>query len=170
MLKYLFYILTIIMCIIACYTDFKFSKIRNKYVLPFILIGVVLNSIIYGLDGTKSSFLGIVIPFVIFLLFFAIRMLGGGDIKLFMAIGSLLGFPIIIYIIIYSFICTGILGVFVLIKKRILLKRLYYMYSWFKGLLYKNYTPYNYKAQDAGIKMSFGILCGVIVQLINSLI
>ncbi len=160
------YTIAIIVSMVACYTDYKESKIKNKYVIPFIPIGLLLNIIIYNVPGGKSSLMGTLFPFLIFLIFFALKMLGGGDIKLFMAIGSLLGVSKIINIIVYSFISTGVFGIIILLKKGILLDRTSYMFNWLKKIIYKNYTPYEYNSKDAGIKMSFGILCGVIIELV----
>ena len=58
-------------------TDIKGFKIKNKVVLPTIILGLI-----YGLicNGFLDSIHGMLIPLVLFPLY-ALRMLGAGDVK-----------------------------------------------------------------------------------------
>lgn len=118
-----------LMTSIATYTDIKENKIKNKHLLIFIIIGMILSIVSNGILGLKDSLLGIIIPFLLLFIFFVFRMLGAGDIKLFCAIGSIMGVSFVINNIIYSFLLAGI----VVILKLLLTKKII---STFKGIYY----------------------------------
>ncbi len=73
------------------------------------LAGIVINTYNIGISGLKMSFAGLILPVLFLGIFFYTRHIGAGDIKLFSAIGALLGWRAIIYIIIYSFLTAGII-------------------------------------------------------------
>ena len=72
-----------------------------------------MNLILYGINGIKMSLFGILCPIVLLYLFFLIKIIGAGDIKLLAGIGAFVSREIIIIIIVafaiasvYSLICV----------------------------------------------------------------
>ena len=104
-----------VMVAIAVYTDVRVGKIFNLLTGPCILLGLALNAAWGGLDGVGLSIEGIGLGLGIFIassLFFG-RLLGGGDIKLLMAIGAIQGPTFLLWTSIYMAISGGILAVIV---------------------------------------------------------
>ncbi len=106
-----------LICLICGISDLRTRKIPNIVTFPSIIAGLLLNTILsfllgYGFGGLYSSFLGFVIGFSFFFFFYWISKgtkMGAGDVKLFGAIGALLGFNLTIYALVF----TAITGLFV---------------------------------------------------------
>lgn len=113
--------LTIIVCLICGISDLKTRKIPNVVTFPSILIGLALNTILsffqgLGFQGFYSSLLGFTIGFGFFFFFYWISKgtkMGAGDVKLFGAIGSLLGFKLTIFSLVFTAI-TGLVVAIIL--------------------------------------------------------
>lgn len=101
-------VILILVLLFSIISDLKEAKIRNVLVLPTVLSGIVINYSAYSLQGLKSSVLGIVLPIILLGIFFYLRLIGAGDIKLFCAIGALLGWNFVVNTMIYSLILAGI--------------------------------------------------------------
>ena len=108
---------------ITLYTDIKDNKIKNIHLILPLVLGVLIAVLSNGLVGLKSSVFGIIIPFVALFLFFALKMLGAGDIKLFCTIGAIMGVNFVINNIIYSFFVAGIVVIGKLFFKAIFIGR-----------------------------------------------
>lgn len=83
-------------------TDVRMHKIKNVAVLVGIAGGLLLH-----VGNIVSVLAGMVFPLLLFPLFL-IRIVGAGDIKLLCAVGAILGYPMIVEIILYSFVFCGI--------------------------------------------------------------
>lgn len=112
------YIVLVCLIILAVVSDIKDSKIRNIYVIPSLLLGVIINTYLHGFQGLKSSLLGIAVPILLLFVLFCLKLIGAGDIKLFSAIGALMGHKFLLYAMAYSFIFAGILSVFHLLLNK----------------------------------------------------
>lgn len=103
-----------IMVAIAVYTDVRVGKIHNWLTVPFAGAGLVLNAVSFGLDGVITSLLGIAVGLGVFLFSSLFgRILGGGDIKLLMAIGAIQGPAFLLWTIVYMAIIGGVLAILV---------------------------------------------------------
>ena len=102
------YIVLLCLLLLSIINDLKASKIRNIHVLPAVLLGLTINACFYGFVGLKFSVIGMAAPILLLGIFFYARLLGAGDIKLFSAIGALLGWEFVLYAMAYSFIFAGI--------------------------------------------------------------
>lgn len=75
-------------------TDLRSGRIPNKLTFPTILVGLAGHSLSHGLYGALESVLGIVICAAVPGIVYKASQgngIGGGDIKLFAALGALLG-------------------------------------------------------------------------------
>lgn len=75
----------------AIVTDLREKKIKNKWVFCGGILGLLVKSYCDGIMGFFSSFWGILIPILVLWGAFCMRQIGAGDVKLFSALGSLLG-------------------------------------------------------------------------------
>ncbi len=103
--------------IFSVYTDVKYGKIFNKLTFPFFFLGFIYNVFFKGLSGFVSSFMGFLIAFVPFFIFFQLGGVGGGDVKLLAGVGSWLGYPLILWVIFFTAVAGLILSVVVTILK-----------------------------------------------------
>ena len=102
------YLVMFCLLMLSVISDLIGSKIRNIYVYPALFLGLTINTFFYSFAGLKNSLVGMVVPILFLGIFFYARFIGAGDIKLFSAIGALLGTEFILYTMAYSFIFAGI--------------------------------------------------------------
>ena len=109
--------------VIAVYTDLRYGKIYNKLTFPCMAAGLALgflgNGLFpeYGLKGLLQSLAGIGVVLGLYLLSFS-KGIAGGDIKLMMAVGSLVGLRLTIWAILFSAAIGGILALIVMARYR----------------------------------------------------
>ena len=75
---------------VACWADLKTRRIPNRVTVAGMLLGVALHAL-HGFSGLTGSLLGIAVAFLLAAPFFAAGVLGGGDGKLLMVVGSFFG-------------------------------------------------------------------------------
>jgi len=98
---------------LAVYTDLRWRKISNRLTIPAIAVGIVLNTFCLSWYGLFSSLTGFAIGIAVFIIPFALRGMGGGDVKLMGALGALLGGYAIVSIALYTAVCGGAIAVVV---------------------------------------------------------
>lgn len=152
---------------ISVLSDFRTSKIPNAYVLCGVISGLMLNTVYDGLDGLKSSVLGIVLPVFLLCLFFYARLLGAGDIKLFCAIGALMGWKFGMYAMAYSFVAAGAVSMVKLAFKANIGSSFLMFYKGMKISLFTgNFTCLKNRDKIHIIRLSPAISAGVCIQLL----
>ncbi|WP_432663234.1 prepilin peptidase [Wukongibacter baidiensis] len=163
------YVELALLLILALISDIKTYKIKNNIVYPFILIGLITNMYLEGLDGLVFAIKGMIIPIVILIIFFALRMLGAGDIKLFSAIGAIMGIDFALKAIIYSFLAGGAIALLLIILRRNGVERLKHLFIYLKNCLITfsllPYTDFNDKSDGGKFRFAFAIVCGVGINL-----
>lgn len=92
----------IILLVLAGWSDLKNRRIPNWLTIPSIVAGLLFALAIDGTTGLKYSAIGAAVGFFVFLLPFALGGMGGGDVKLLAAIGTLIGWPLIVWAILLS--------------------------------------------------------------------
>ncbi len=154
----------------ASISDIKTYKIKNSIILTFLTLGILSNTLASGIQGLLSSLKGISIPFACLFLLFALRMLGAGDIKLLSALGAIFGYPLIISIMLYSFISGGIIAIVLIITRKNALQRIVYILDYIKQCIMLSsilpYTNFNDKSDKAKFHFSIAILLGTLITLI----
>lgn len=152
-----------ILLFLAVINDIKENKIKNKVILPFLLLGLITNFIMDGKIGVKNSLIAILIPFLTLFLFYVLGMLGAGDIKFFCAIGSIMGIEFIIYSMAYSFIIGGVIAIIIMLSRKNGIDRFKYFFSYIKGvLLTLSISPYtNFQDKSDGGKFPFAIAIAI---------
>ena len=158
----------LLLCIvsISLYTDIKENKIKNKYLLVALILGLAISLIIGGIAGAKDSILGIIVPFVALFIFFAMRMFGAGDIKLFCTIGAIMGLNFAINNIIYSFFLAGIVVIGKLIVTGQLFKIIKGLYYYFKAMFVGRAFLEFPRIEKNRFPFELAIFLGTVVQLV----
>jgi prepilin peptidase CpaA len=108
---------------VALSTDIRHNKIRNWLTVPLFLLGIAINSALHGWHGLASALLGfgavaVILTAVLMILGPGI---GGGDIKLMMALGALLGWPAAGWLLLYTALSGAVVTVPVMLRHRIFL-------------------------------------------------
>lgn len=78
-------------CAIACYTDIRYRIIPNRLTFPVILAGPFIWGIFSGWEGAFASLAGIALGMILLIVPALLGGMGGGDLKLLMALGALGG-------------------------------------------------------------------------------
>jgi prepilin peptidase CpaA len=104
------YAALVLLLIVSVYCDVRSYRVYNLPVLAGLLTGLIINIATDGLYGLASSLLAALLPAAALFVLFALRMLGAGDIKLFCAIGAIMGVRFAAYAIIFSFLSGGVMA------------------------------------------------------------
>lgn len=100
-------IFSITLAFFAMVYDLRTFKIPNRICLAGIISGFILNLILHGCNGLRMSLVGIICPVLLLYLFFFLRIIGAGDIKLLAGIGAFVS-KRIIYVIVIAFVLASI--------------------------------------------------------------
>jgi prepilin peptidase CpaA len=96
--------------------DVRYRRIPNVLVLATLISGVTINSVHQGLDGMIASLGGCALAFFLMFVMHIFGAMGAGDVKLFAAIGSVIGLSLIIQTFFVIVLMGGALAVFSIIR------------------------------------------------------
>jgi prepilin peptidase CpaA len=95
----------------ATVTDWRTRRIPNALTLGAAAVGLAFALATGGFGAGVSSLAGFGVGLLIFLPLFALRALGGGDVKLLAAFGAWLGPSLVLWVAVYGAIAGGVLAV-----------------------------------------------------------
>ena len=81
---------------IISYYDVRYRRIPNPFVLATLVVGILTNAIFGGLEGALASLGGCALAFFLMFMLHVFGAMGAGDVKLFAAIGSVLGASLVL--------------------------------------------------------------------------
>ncbi len=99
-------IVLVLLVILAAFSDVRTRRIPNWLTVSGAVLGLALHAWYGGLPGALSSLGGAAFGLGIFILFFIAGGMGAGDVKLFGAVGALVGPQALVLV----FVFTGLLG------------------------------------------------------------
>lgn len=102
---------------VAVVYDFVYKRIPNWLTFGGVVIGLVLASVSGGLT-LPDSLLGLLVAFAIGWSFWAAGMVGGGDHKLLLVVGTFVGYPLILPVLLGIALAGGAQAVLWIIIKR----------------------------------------------------
>jgi prepilin peptidase CpaA len=103
---------------IAAWTDLHSRRIPNWLTVPAAVIGIAASTILGGLNGLKSSLLGVGLGLALLLPFVLLRSLGAGDWKLAGALGAFTGRYLLVDLLLGSILIAGVMALVLVIYKR----------------------------------------------------
>jgi prepilin peptidase CpaA len=103
---------------IAAVIDVRQHRIPNWLTYPGIVMGIVLRWSFFGWRGLGSAVAGCVLAGGIVFLFYLVRAMGAGDVKLLAAIGSLVGPSDGVVVLAATAISGGVLALFYVMFRR----------------------------------------------------
>lgn len=102
----------------AVYTDIRHHRIPNRLTFSVALIGLLLQLWAFGFSGLLIALAGMVAGFLILLPLYASGGTAAGDVKLMMAVGTLLGPLVTLAAGLFTMVAGGVLGLVILYARR----------------------------------------------------
>jgi prepilin peptidase CpaA len=110
-------LLLLALVLIAAVFDFLYRRIPNWLVLTGFIAGVTLRIVLGGWQGLGEAAGGFAFAFAVYLIFYALRAMGAGDVKLMAAVGAIAGPVNWFSIFILTSITGGLLAVILLLTR-----------------------------------------------------
>jgi prepilin peptidase CpaA len=117
------------------YNDVRYRRIPNMLVLTALIAGLAINIVFGGFHGLASSLLGFGLGFVPMLLLHIFGAMGAGDVKLFGAVGSILGVSLMPLTLVLVAMLGGLLAVYTTLRAGTMLSTLHGVLRIFVGIL-----------------------------------
>lgn len=133
--------MSIVICLLLLYSflamlfDLVTDRIPNYLVAAELIVGFACQLYIFGPMGILSFLGGIAVPFALSYVLFLFRMIGAGDIKLLMALGSVAGFPLNAKLMLWAVICGGIISAVIMWRRTGFMPRLTYLISYVRDFI-----------------------------------
>ena len=117
------------------YMDIRYRRIPNNLVLLTLIAGIALNLIFRGWHGRASSLEGMAVAFVMMFMLHLVGTMGAGDVKLFAAVGSIVGISSVLQTLLVVALMGGVLAVGKMIYARRVGRTMLGVAQFFYGLL-----------------------------------
>lgn len=155
------------LALIAAGTDLWSRRIPNLLVLAGLFTGFFIAVLTAGLEGLTFALMGAAAGFSLLLLPYLLGGMGGGDVKLMMALGAILGPISIFWVFIYACLVGGLMALAVIIISRrwqvIVANRLMQF-----GIVIP--YPQRFPAPNQAIPYGVAIAAGVVIFLLQGVI
>lgn len=114
----------------AFITDIRTRRIPNSWNLIVGVCGVGYHVAVGGWNGFGFALTGVIVLLIITSLLYAIRAIGGGDVKWFASLGAWSGWSFSLSTFIYTFLLAGVFAVLLFLLKGQVLKRIRGFLEW----------------------------------------
>ena len=104
------------LAVLIIYHDVRYRRIPNPFVLATLITGLTFNFTVGGWRGVLSSIGGCALAFVLMFMLHVFGAMGAGDVKLFAAIGSILGANLVLPTFVIVVLTGGLLALVVVAK------------------------------------------------------
>lgn len=103
--------LLLVILAVAVVGDLRSRRIPNQLIVIGIVSGMATGLLFHSLPGVIHALQGALTALAVFLPFFALRMVGAGDVKLMLVVGTFVGASALLLISLYTFILGGALAI-----------------------------------------------------------
>lgn len=103
--------------ILAIVEDLRSRQIPNWIPVSALVGGLAWHLAVYGWRGVGASLLGAVVGFAVFLVFYLLGGMGGGDIKLMSGFGAVIGIAHVLAAAFAAAVCGAVIAVAVLCRR-----------------------------------------------------
>ena len=110
-------LVAIMLVTLACITDLRARRIPNALTFGAAAVGVSFAAATGGVQGLGWSVAGWIVGLLVFLPLFALRAMGGGDVKLLAAFGAWLGPALVCWVAVYGAIAGGLLALLLVLRR-----------------------------------------------------
>jgi len=120
---------------VVTYHDVRYRRIPNPFVLAALVGGVTINLILNGLPGLYSSLSGCGLAFIFMFMLHVFGAMGAGDVKLFAAIGAVIGAKLVVPTFVVVVLTGGLLAVVSMVRSGMFLTTMHRVLQIFVGML-----------------------------------
>jgi prepilin peptidase CpaA len=99
---------------VAAVADVMSRRIPNWVTFGTLLLGVLLNTWLHGVDGAIAAIVGAALGLGLLLPFYAMGVMGAGDVKLLGALGAVLGPQMLVSVAVYGAVAGGLMSLVIL--------------------------------------------------------
>ncbi|MDQ1559354.1 MAG: prepilin peptidase CpaA [Pyrinomonadaceae bacterium] len=123
------------LAVVITYYDARYRRIPNAFVLATLVAGLSVNTIINGTQGVLASLGGCALAFALMFMLHIFGAMGAGDVKLFAAIGSLVGASLVVPTFLVVVLTGGALAVVTMFRAGTVRETLWRVVQIFVGFL-----------------------------------
>lgn len=165
----MFFNITLVIILMICIiTDIKERKIYNKVIFPSLILALIAQLIVNGLDGLLFGVIGFLVGFFLLLIPYVMGGMGAGDVKLLALIGALKGPAFVVTTAIYMAVIGGIIALGILLFRKGVWNRLAsitYAVAGFKSGI-KIPLSFNKESMQTTYPYGVAIAGGAIISLV----
>lgn len=149
------------LAVIIAYMDVRYRRIPNKLVLLTLIAGLAVNTFFGGTRGLLVSVAGSALAFALMFGLHIFGTMGAGDVKLFAAIGAVLGSSLVLPTLLIVALTGGVLALFKMIYSRRVGATMIGVGQFFYGLLPGQKVPRFEVPEDRKYTLPYGLaICG----------
>ena len=123
------------LAVLIIYHDVRYRRIPNAFVLATLISGLTLNFIMGGLQGGLYSVGGCVLAFILMFMLHVFGAMGAGDVKLFAAVGSVLGAQLVLPTFVVVVLTGGVLALVSVLRSGVFTTTMHRVLQILVGLL-----------------------------------
>lgn len=131
----IFEIFLVPLAVLIIYYDVRYRRIPNPFVLATLLTGLILNFGLAGMSGVVSSLGGCILAFILMFMLHVFGAMGAGDVKLFAAIGSVVGAHMVLPTLMVVVLMGGLLALVSIVRSGVFKTTMHRVLQIFVGLL-----------------------------------
>jgi prepilin peptidase CpaA len=120
---------------VIAYYDVRYRRIPNPFVLAALVGGLAINLILGGVNGLFSSLAGCGLAFVLMFMLHVFGAMGAGDVKLFAAIGAIIGVKLVVPTFVVVVLTGGLLAVISMVRSGMVVTTMHRVLQILVGLL-----------------------------------
>jgi len=156
------------MAIMITYMDIRYRRIPNKLVLITLVGGIAVNTVAHGWSGFFASLGGMGLAFGLMFFLHAFGTMGAGDVKLFAAIGSVLGISLVPPTLLVVAVTGGVFAILKMIHAKRVTSTMLGVLQFFIGLLPGQRVPRFEIPADRSYTLPYAlpICCGSLIALV----
>lgn len=129
------YALLVPLAALITYYDARYRRIPNAFVLATLVSGLAINTAFGGWAGAWMSAGGCLLAFAMMFVLHVFGAMGAGDVKLFAAIGSVVGVSLVVPTFLTVVLVGGLLAVVTMIRGGVVRETLWRVVQIFVGFL-----------------------------------
>jgi len=154
-MHHVIWIFAVMVAVWAGWLDWRSRRIPNWLTVSGFLIGLALNTAVWGWQGTQIALAGAALPLAVLLPVVLLRGLGAGDWKLMGALGAVLGWQQIFLVLLVTIFVAGAIAVGQMIRQRRVRKTLANLWELVRGFFIFGLRPHPELSLENPAAMTF---------------